>query len=230
MEFIVIDTKKENTKSVIYINDTVRTILERYEKGFKYVKFNTVFDVNYNKSLKQIFKKVGLDSTETWIDSKGITRTAKLYEIISSHFARYTFIGDCFKKGMTANEIMEFSGHASEKMVSEVYKVCTIKDKLNKSAKTIERINSVETNEDDKVKEYKDVLAFYQEPYINYRDITDGEQLLRMIVEKYELPLKQKGYTIKLLKEMYNSHSKESREKYERLLSTLDELNKVVSK
>ena len=90
--------------------------------------------------------------------------------------------------GMTANEIIDFSGHSNERMVNEVYKVRTSTDKIDDAAKTIERLTKKEsvstTSEDDKVKEYKDVLAFYQEPYINYRYVNDSEELLRIIVSK----------------------------------------------
>ena len=74
------------------------------------------------------------------------------------------------------------------------------------------------------MKEYKDVLAFYQEPYINYRYINDSEELLRIIVSKYEMRLRTKGYTTVVLKKIYNSQSMEDRDKYEKLLKTLDEI------
>ena len=227
-EFIVIDTKKEGVKSVIWVTEIVRTILERYENGFEYITINDSYTRKLNNALKTIFKKIGLDNIESWKDSKGIERTAPLYDIIASHFARYTFINNCFDIGMTANEIIDFSGHSNEKMVNEVYKVRTSKDKIDKAAKTIERLTKKEsvstTSEDDKVKEYKEVLSFYGEPYINYRDINDSEELLRIIVSKYEMKLRDRGYTIKVLKKIYNSHSKEDRDKYEQLLKTLDEI------
>lgn len=227
-EFIVIDTKKEGVKSVIWVNEVVRTILDRYADGFKYVKFNNGYTRQLNNTLKTIFKKIGLDKMESWKDAKGIERTAPLNEIIASHFARYTFINNCFDMGMTANEIIDFSGHRNERMVNEVYKVRTSTDKIDDAAKTIERLTKKEsvsaTSEDDKVKEYKDVLAFYQEPYINYRYINDSEELLRIIVSKYEMRLINKGYTIEVLKKIYNSQSMEDRDKYERLLKTLNEI------
>jgi hypothetical protein len=43
-------------------------------------------------------------------------------------------------------------------------------------------------------------------------------------VSKYEMRLKTKGYTTEVLKKIYNSQSMEDREKYERLLKTLDEI------
>ena len=227
-EFIVIDTKKEGVKSVIWVTETVRTILERYENGFEYVTINDSYTRKLNNALKTIFKKIGLDNIESWKDSKGVEKTAPLYDIIASHFARYTFINHCFDIGMTASEIIDFSGHSNEKMVNEVYKVRTSTDKIDKAAKTIERLTKKEsvsiTSEDDKIKEYKDVLAFYGEPYINYRDINDSEELLRIIVSKYEMKLRDRGYTIEVLKKIYNSHSKEDRDKYEQLLKTLDEI------
>jgi len=229
-EFIIIDTQKEGVKSVIYINKVVADILQNYQHGFSYVKFNSVFDRRYNSALKNIFKKVGLNSMETWKDSKGEVKKAPLYDIIGSHFARYTFINGCFDKGMSAEEIIDFSGHANESMVKEVYKVRTTSDKVDKAAKTLERINgtSRETNS-DKVVEYKDVLAFYGEPYKNYRDITDSEELFRMIVTKYELPLREKGYSTKVLKSIYNSTDTDTAKKYEQLLKTLDEISATVA-
>jgi len=217
-------------KSVIYINKVVADILQNYQHGFSYVKFNSVFDRRYNSALKNIFKKVGLNSMETWKDSKGEVKKAPLYDIIGSHFARYTFINGCFDKGMSAEEIIDFSGHANESMVKEVYKVRTTSDKVDKAAKTLERINgtSRETNS-DKVVEYKDVLAFYGEPYKNYRDITDSEELFRMIVTKYELPLREKGYSTKVLKSIYNSTDTDTAKKYEQLLKTLDEISATVA-
>ena len=38
------------------------------------------------------------------------------------------------------------------------------------------------------------------------------------------MKLKDRGYTIEVLKKIYNSHSKEDRDKYEQLLKSLDEI------
>lgn len=58
----------------------------------------------------------------------------------------------------------------------------------------------------------------------DYRYINDSEELLRIIVSKYEMRLRTKGYTTEVLKKIYNSQSMEDRDKYERLLKTLDEI------
>jgi hypothetical protein len=226
-EYIVIKTEKKNVRAVIWVNETVKTILDKYTKGFKFVTFNEYYTRKFNNALKRIFKKIGLNNMESWIDEKGIERTAPLYEIIASHFARYTFINNCFDKGMTAEEIIIFSGHSNEKIVNEIYKVRPSSDKINIAANAIDRVTkqtTITTSEDDKVKEYKEVLSFYGEPYINYRYINNSEELLRIIVSKYEMRLKDKGYEIEVLKKIYNSKYKEERDDYERLLKTLNEI------
>ena len=236
-ELIMINTQKENIDAVIWVNDTVRTILNRYQGGFKYANPTSKNYVSvYSKKLKRIFKKAELDNVETYTDAHGETKTAPLYEIIGSHFARYTFIyNGLFKMGFTPNELKDFTGHADERMINECYSVYTKDDIANNAFKALERIskNNVATNtanvDTDKVAEYKDVLAFYGEPYKNYRNITDAEELLRMIVTKYEMPLKEKGYTTKVLKQIYNSSSAEERSKYEELLKVLDEISATVA-
>lgn len=228
VELMVINTQKENIDAVIWVTPKVKEILDKYENGFKYVKLDNSFTQRYNRQLKAIAKESGLDSQESYIDAHGETITKPLYEIIGSHFARYTFIRNGKDLGLTSAELKDFTGHADDTMINEIYFSETKADKANNAFRAIERItsaNQVTTNNDnDKVKEYKDVLAFYGEPYDNYRYITDAEELLRMIVSKYEIPLKEKGYTIKILKDIYNSKDSDYIDKRKKLLKTIDEI------
>lgn len=226
VELMVINTQKENIDAVIWVTPKVKEILDRYENGFKYVKLDVNFTQRYNRQLKNIAKKSGLNSQESYINAKGETITKPLYEIIGSHFARYTFIRNGKDLGLTSNELKDFTGHADDSMINEIYFSETKADKANNAFRAIERITSANqvTNNDDKVNEYKDVLAFYGEPYDNYHNITDAEELLRMIVTKYEMPLKEKGYSTKILKDIYNSTDNDYREKRKKLLSTIDEI------
>ena len=233
VELMVINTQKENIDAVIWVTPKVKEILDRYENGFKYVKLDVNFTQRYNRQLKNIAKKSDLNSQESYINAKGETITKPIYEIIGSHFARYTFIRNGKDLGLTSSELKDFTGHADDTMINEIYFSETKADKANNAFRAIERItnaNQVTTNNDnDKVNEYKDVLAFYGEPYDNYHNITDAEELLRMIVTKYEMPLKEKGYSTKILKDIYNSTDNDYREKRKKLLSTLDEIVKVIS-
>ena len=231
VELMVINTQKENIDAVIWVTPKVKEILDRYENGFKYVKLDVNFTQRYNRQLKNIAKKSGLNSQESYINAKGETITKPIYEIIGSHFARYTFIRNGKDLGLTSSELKDFTGHADDTMINEIYFSETKADKANNAFRAIERITNANqvTNNDDKVNEYKDVLAFYGEPYDNYHNITDAEELLRLIVSKYEMPLKEKGYSTKILKDIYNSTDNDYREKRKKLLSTLDEIVKEIS-
>lgn len=238
-KLIMIKTKKEDIDALILVTPIVEGILSKYESGFKFAdptseKYTDVF----NKRIKSIAKKCGLDSIEKYRDAHNKEHQEPLYKIIGSHFGRYTFIyHSLFDLGFTADELKRFTGHADDKMINEVYAIYSNNDYANEGFKAIERITKANTikedkkdGESEKIKEYKDVLAFYGEPYYNYREIDNSEDLFRLIVTKYELPLEQKGYERKLLKEIYNSTDSESRKKYERLLETLKEISDTIKK
>jgi len=232
VELMIINTKKENIDAVIWLTPTVKEIISRYENGFKYADLKCGnFTQTYNYQLKNIAKKSGLNTMEKYVNAHGETITQPLYEIIGSHFARYTFIRNGKDMGFTSSELKEFTAHADETMINEVYFSETKEDKANKAFKAIERVTNIQSNstkESDKIQEYKDVLAFYGEPYDNYRDITDSEELFRIIVTKYEIPLKEKGYTTKILKEIYNCMDMDYREEREKLLHTLNEIRETI--
>ncbi len=146
-EYITIVPQKEETKNitaVIWLNDIVKTILNRYKNGFKYVDVNKkTYSRNLIYNLRNICKKAGLDSTEKWTDAKGNQCEDKLYKIIASHFARYTFIyHGLFTYGFTPEELKEFTGHADETMINYVYKVYNEEDKVTVADKALNRVMS----------------------------------------------------------------------------------------
>ena len=144
-EYLTIVPKKEETKNiiaVIWLNKTVKTILERYKNGFKYADINkTHYSRNLIYNLRNIFEKAGLDSTEKWIDAKGNQHEDKLYNIVGSHFARYTFIyHGLFDYGFTLEELKDFTGHADDTMINEVYKVYSEEDIVTVANKALNRV------------------------------------------------------------------------------------------
>ena len=237
-ELIMINTQKENIDAVILVTPIVREILERYEKGFKFADpTDKLYRNTFNRVIKKIAKKCGLDAMETYIDAHGEKQTQPLYEIISSHFGRYTFINNALKIGFSPNELKDFTGHANDQMINDVYSIVTKDDKAENAFRALERLSLINNtnadkkgSDDEKIKEYKDVLAFYGEPHKNYKFINDSEELLRMIISKYEMPLKEKGYSTKLLKKIYNSNDMETKEQYNKLLKILNEISETISK
>ena len=122
--------------------EKIKAILEKYKKGFKYADVNkTYYDRNLNYNLKKIFEKAGLNSTERWIDAKGNQCEDKLSNIIASHFARYTFIyHGLFDYGFTPDELKDFTGHADDTMINEVYKVYSEEDVVTVADKALNRV------------------------------------------------------------------------------------------
>lgn len=238
-EFIVINTKKENTTSVIWVNDVVRRILTKYESGFKYVKFDNekAYQRNFNRHLRKIFKLAGLDSMETFIDSKGIERKKNLYEIVGSHFARYTFIyNGLFVMGIPPSDLKAFTGHVDEKMIEDVYTVFTKDDKVRKAARALERafgnkekdtrsrITRNNINEqDDLIREVKDALFCLGADLNELADINDYHELNIILYNDYHTKLVELGID-KDVKEVYRLDGLSLKEKRDTIKEIKDKI------
>lgn len=220
-EFIVINTRKEDITSVIWVNDIVKNILTKYENGFKYADLSNEerYKGLFNKIIKRIFKKAKLDSTETYIDAKGIEHKEKLCDIIGSHFARYTFIyNGLFVMGFTPSELADFTGHANEKMINDVYAIYTTDDKVKKAAKSLERVmgrnqgTTISTRsritqnnineQDDLIREIKDALYCLGADLNELADINDYHELNVILYNDYHRQLVELGID-KDVKEVY---------------------------
>lgn len=232
---ITITTTKEGTPQHIVLTDEVKDILGRYEKsGLSYAKPRSdAFNAKYNKMLRRIARKAGLNSVKKWTDAHGKEHEAPLHDIISSHFARYTKVHELLTCGFTSEQAALFTGHSDGRMINDVYGILN-REEQAEQAITIYRDNistdkanaigksiQAHTQENDKLLEYKDVLAFYGEPYINYGHINDEEELLRIIIGKYESRLKDYGYDQKKLKGLYNSGLTKDRDRYIKLQDTI---------
>ena len=219
-------TKKKGIKGKTEMTSEVMSIIEKHSNGFKYAKVEKVkFSADLTHTLKLIAKKANLNRIVDYTDNKKQTHSDPLHKIIASHFGRHTFCTRKVREGVPLETLKLLTAHANTQTLQKYYVHLTEQDEVDVIKKEKEKRSGVIRQSDvDKVKEYKDVLAFYNEPYINYRHINDSEELLRIIVSKYEMRLKTKGYTTEVLKKIYNSQSMEDRDKYERLLKTLNEI------
>ena len=86
----------------------------------------------YNQKLKELFKEGGLGREITYIGQRGkekYTEVNKLYEVISSHCGRHTFITNCIRlKGLTPDKIKLITGHSDTKIIETVYSNLTKED------------------------------------------------------------------------------------------------------
>ena len=135
-ECIILSTKKEDIQAAVVLSPKVRMLLERIKthklvdpKEFK-EKTDGKGNNTYNEAIRRIAKKAGLDRIIVKIDTNKIVEKRPLYEVITNHDARHTFITNKIRAGMTPEEVIVFTGHANAEMIRRVYAQPTIEDKL----------------------------------------------------------------------------------------------------
>lgn len=98
---------------------------------------------DYNYTLKEIAKQAGLNRVIVKTEQTGTKvkqKSKPIYELITSHAGRRTFITNCQRyKGMTPSEVSIMTGHADETMITQVYTNKTHEDDLRTLNKAYER-------------------------------------------------------------------------------------------
>ena len=240
-EAFIMNTQKKGIQAVVMLTPQVREMQRKYENGsFKHIKITKIrkegFKKNYNRAIKNIFKKAGLTKIEHFTDAHGVAQHKPLCDIIASHFARYTLIKNSFEKGLNASEIKDLTGHASEVMVNEVYSVITAKDKANNVFRAFERVSGEKPQNDNAVNgqqsslqstaqaeilHLRNILAFFGCGYDKYANVDNAHELVRLITTEYEVPLCHMGWSVEKLESLYKAHDMEG---YKRLRDDIEKL------
>lgn len=136
-DFLVIKTIKRGKNAYIPLSKKVQYYLKRVEG-----KVKPMSDVNFRNTLnikiKEIFRLAGIDRQVTFKDAHQREITQPLYSIISSHFARHTFITARVREGYTFEEVGKMvgdTGRVIEKTYSHLTAddhIKTLKDKAKK--------------------------------------------------------------------------------------------------
>lgn len=132
IEYIPRKTKEDRAITVrVPLNDTAKRLIAKYqdyERGSLF-PFNTEQD--YNRKIKEAFKRAGLGRMVTVLDQQTREEIQKpLYEVASSHMARRSFIGNIYKKVKDPNLVGALSGHKEGSKVFARYR--TIDDDMKK--------------------------------------------------------------------------------------------------
>lgn len=150
----MIKTKKKRVLAYIYVNDEIQRIQRKYINGFS---FETIKQDDYNRALKNIFEKAGLTKKEYYSEDlagRRIDKEDRLCDIITSHYARHTFITNKLREGITVEELHYMTGHKDNRMIDLIYSHLThediskkVKQANNKSKKKNSPLNleAVET-------------------------------------------------------------------------------------
>ena len=216
-------------------------IIEKYKNSRMYESTFTGNRGNlYNKHIKEICRIAGfnkvLERTVEVQGGKKKTEKKALYERVTSHVARHSFITNCVREfKLTANDIIDMVGHADTQYIEKVYLNLTTTDKANKITRNIKpkentvtvipKPNGVQTTLINSLTEGQRVLSMLGiEDAIDYDNIDDVLTLI--CVKEHEL---KQMYDDKLLrgniKQVFNTYAT-TKERKQALAELIAEIQK----
>jgi site-specific recombinase XerD len=113
IEYIPRKTKEERAITVrVPLNNTGKQLIAKHRNYERESLFPYNTEQDYNRKIKEAFKRAGLDRMVTVLDQQTREEVQRpLYEIASSHMARRSFIGNIYKKVKDPNLVGALSGH-----------------------------------------------------------------------------------------------------------------------
>lgn len=132
IEYIPRKTKEDRPITVrVPLNETARRLIAKYRDPDRESLFPFNTEQDYNRKIKEAFRRAGLDRMVTVLDQQTRQEIQRpLYEVASSHMARRTFIGNIYKKVKDPNLVGALSGHKEGSRAFARYR--TIDDDLKK--------------------------------------------------------------------------------------------------
>lgn len=142
---IALTTIKTKEHLVIPYNNFSLSILKKYE-ALKHTDDDPILHVisnqKYNKYIKRLCEKAGFDRpyVESYMvgNEERHSKPRPLYEVISSHCARRTFVTIALYLGIPAEVVMEYTGHKSHEVLELYYKIAN-----SEKAKQMKKWNSL---------------------------------------------------------------------------------------
>lgn len=128
---ITLTVKKTKTELTIPLNSISASILDKYKDLNKPLPM--ISNQNLNISIKDLCKEAGIDQPIEIVrfhGKKRVVNTYPKYELIHFHTARKTFVTLSLEKGMSAEEVMEISGHSDYRSFQRYSKVTEKRKKV----------------------------------------------------------------------------------------------------
>jgi site-specific recombinase XerD len=145
--------QKTNKRVVVPRNDISEFIFRKYARGksLKQTLFPTISIQKFNKSLKLVLKELKFDRLVTYPKKIGSTvvnnEEVFLYELISSHSGRRTFIKNMIDMGtMDYQTIMKMSGHRT---ISQFQKYISVSPRDINKGRGLFKIDSDNQSSDE---------------------------------------------------------------------------------
>jgi len=114
IDFLRVETKKTKKEVIIPLRPEVKAIFLKH--GQKPPK--RMPDQHINKKIKEVCENVGIDEVVFKEQTKGgkkIRAKKFKYDLVKTHTARRSFCTNAYLSGMNTLDIMQISGHTSEK-------------------------------------------------------------------------------------------------------------------
>jgi integrase len=141
---VEIEKSRASSKTEIAIIDVTERFKSIYKRcdnllgdKIRSRKKRTIED-EFNATIKEIAKQCGINrKVEQYkqVDGKKVTYKEELCNIITSHFARHTFVKNMVLNGYEENDIIKFTGHTSTNMVHNIYSHTSKEDIINNITK-----------------------------------------------------------------------------------------------
>lgn len=195
-DFIELKTKKTNQDAFILVDDKIRTLANRIKSACTNKETNKIdlpSEKYYNDALKIIAKEANLKRIIEYTDTQQKEQRKHVYEKLSSHCARHTYITKLVLLGIPKPTIILITGHRDIKIIDDVYLHLSKEDKFKQIIEGFGK-NKIENKEQtkpkkvdifnalfafDKLKQVKDLLDndiinrdLYDKAAITIRDIT----------------------------------------------------------
>lgn len=144
----IVNTQKEGITAAIIATDTIKALQNKYKDGFKFVDFSN--GSKYNEYLRKVAEKANLTQVEKYCVNKGgknVEKEERFCDVISSHYARHTFITMKRREGYSEEEVSKMTGHADTAMIHKIYEHLDDSDKAKQVAKAHKRIAAQQENQ-----------------------------------------------------------------------------------
>lgn len=144
----IVNTQKEGITAAIIATDKIKALQNKYKDGFKFVDFSD--NSKYNVYLRKVAEKANLTQVEKYCINKGgknVEEENRFCDVISSHWARHTFITMKRREGYNKEEVSKMTGHADTTMIDKIYEHLDEHDKAKQVAKAYKRIAAQKENQ-----------------------------------------------------------------------------------
>ncbi|MGY3052394.1 integrase [Pedobacter sp. UYEF25] len=128
---ITLTIKKTKTELSVPLNNISASILSKYSKELK--PLPTISNQNLNYSIKDLCQLANINAPTEIVRFHGKQKKAVIYpkyELIHFHTARKTFVTLSLEKGMSAEEVMEITGHSDYRSFKRYVKVTEKRKKV----------------------------------------------------------------------------------------------------